>query len=149
MSKKTKKTAEVKEEVKTRKCSKCGTENPLSQIVCPNCGERLDKKADKLAELKTQKAAVQKTVKEKKVAEKKYSRMDAIASSILTLRTFTRDELVNKADALMEQNGGKANKALTLSWLGGFLPMLTRLGVLTNGEGKEYHFVKPEEVKAE
>ena len=149
MSKKAKKTAEVKEEVKDeiRVCLKCGAENALSSITCTTCHERMD--GSRKAKLKAKKAAIQKTIKEKKVAEKKYSRKDAIADGILALGTFTKDELVSKAEALLEQGGGKGNARETKFWTEGFLPMLARLGVLTNGEGKEYHFIKPEEVKAE
>jgi len=119
-------------------CPSCNTGNPKGKVTCSNCGEKLYK-SSKIASKVATKAEAKSKVKVQKEASVRYARKDSVADAILELKTFTEEELINKADALFTKNGGNSNLKESKAVASFILPAIVRMGMV-KVEGKEFTF---------
>jgi ribosomal protein L40E len=130
---------EAKDKADSEKiCPSCNAGNPKGKVTCSNCGEKLYK-SSKIASKVASKAEAKSKVKVQKEASVRYARKDSVADAILELKTFTEEELINKADSLFSQNGGNSNLKESKAVASFILPAIVRMGVVTV-EGKEFTF---------
>lgn len=119
-------------------CPSCNTGNPKGKVICSNCGEKLYK-SSKIADKVASKAEAKSKVKVQKEAKVSYNRNESVGDAILELKTFTEDELINKADAFFVKNGGNSNLKEAGTQVSKAICLLARMG-LVKVEGKEFFF---------